>query len=38
MWVRITSSYTFAIIFRSECTIAEERPLNSAVVMKILLQ
>ena len=39
----IIPSYIFANIFHSECTIpflqaAEESPLNSAVVMKTLLQ
>ena len=40
MWAQITPSYIFGNIFRSECTIpfslvAEESPINSAVVMKI---
>ena len=40
--VQTIISYIFANIFRSECTIpfllaAEESPLNSAEVMKILL-
>ena len=39
----VSASYIFANIFHSECTIpfqqaADERPLNSEVVIKILLQ
>ena len=42
LWVQITLSYIFAIIFSSECSIpflliAEECSLNSAEMVNILL-
>ena len=43
MWAQFTPSYIFVNIFHSKCSIpillaAEESPLNTSVVIKILLQ